>query len=272
MQTSAAAKCILFALGATLAPPMELAPCVAQTATVPVPAAASEPGWKISITPYLWVPAQDGTLTVGGASADVDLDVADTFDTIRDHFNIGLCLHAEVSRERFSIFGDVMYLSLESSDVPTQAGLVDVRQDQAIGELGLAYAVIDAPVDDGEMRWRLEPLAGARVWYLAGNIDVPGPDNDLDGDEAWIDGFAGARTRFTFNRTLALVARGDLGAGSSDFTWSALGALEINFTSQAWLTLGYRALDDDYSTGSGDSRFAYDMLLHGPFIAFTLRF
>lgn len=228
--------------------------------------------WTLSITPYAWIPAQDGRVTIAGHSANVDLSVGDTFDTIRDNFNFALCLHAEFSREKFSLFGDMMYLRLETQDVPTEAGLVDVLQAQGVFELGAAYAVIDRPVGDGDMHWKLEPLVGARLHYFTGELAVPGPDNDADDDHAWIDGYVGLRTRFSFNQSISLVASGNVGAGASDFTWSALGAAEINFTPRASLMLGYRALDDDYSTGGGADRFAYHVLLHGPFLAFTLKF
>lgn len=228
--------------------------------------------WTLSITPYGWVPAQEGRVTVAGHSASVDFSVGDTFDTIRDNFNFALCLHAEFSREKFTLFGDVMYLRLETQDVPTEAGLVDVQQAQGILELGAAYAVIDRRVGDGDMHWKLEPLVGARLRYFTGELAVPGPDNDADDDHAWIDGYVGLRTRFSFNQSIALVASGNVGAGASDFTWSALGAAEFSFTPRASLMLGYRALDDDYSTGEGAGRFAYHVLLHGPFLAFTLKF
>lgn len=238
------------------------------------PPALAEPtkDWTLAITPYIWIPGQDGRVTVKNTTVDVDLSVADTFDTIVDDFNAGLCLHAEFSRERFTIFGDVMYLRLETQDVRTDAGLVDVQQAQGIFELGAAYAVIDRSVGTGKMRWKLEPLVGMRVHYFTGELNIEGPDNDRDSDRTWVDGFVGLRTRFSFNDTIALVANGNIGAGESDFTWSALAAAEISFTPRASLMLGYRALDDDYSTGEGDDRFVYDVLLHGPFVAFTLRF
>ncbi len=265
---SATAAAVSFALvinsaGAQDQPPSEPASTIA-------PSPAKE--WTISITPYAWIPAQEGRMTVAGSPVDVDLSVADTFDTIVDDFNAGLCLHAEFSRERFTIFGDVMYLRLETQDVRTDAGLVDVQQAQGVFELGAAYAVIDRSVGTGKMRWKLEPLAGMRVHYFTGELNIEGPDNDRDSDRTWVDGFVGLRTRFAFNDTIAVVANGNIGAGASDFTWSALAAAEISFTPRASLMLGYRALDDDYSSGDGDDRFVYDVLLHGPFLAFTLKF
>ena len=60
----------------------------------------------------------------------------------------------------------------------------------------------------------------------------------------------------------------NVGAGGSDLAWSALGGVEFNYSTWGSVQLGYRALDVDYDT----SDFGYDMLLHGPFIAFTFRF
>ena len=36
--------------------------------------------------------------------------------------------------------------------------------------------------------------------------------------------------------------------------------------------LGYRALYVDYSKGSGDTLYAFDMLMHGPIVGISARF
>lgn len=228
-------------------------------------------GWRLRITPYLWVPAQDGDVTVKGIRAPVDLDVGDTFDAVTDHFNFGITIHAELQRGAFTVFGDAMYLSLKTDGVPMQGTTGTVRQDTGVFELGIAYRVIDLPRTPGSIGFALEPLVGARAHYLSLEVDPRGGSSD-SGDEFWVDAIVGLRASIGLNDAVSLRLRGDIGAGGSDLTWSALGGIGITLTPCASLELGYKALGTDYSTGSGADRFEYDVLLHGPYIGFILIF
>lgn len=232
---------------------------------------ASGGGWQIRLTPYLWIPAQEGDVTLKGVPASVDLGIGDTFDTITDNFNLALTFHVEVQRDDLAIFGDVMYLNLETEDVQLPSTTADVRSEMGVFELGLAYRVIDVEREAGSLGFALEPLAGVRAHYLSLEIDPRGASAS-SGDEFWVDAIVGARAIVGLADGLNLRLRGDVGAGGSDFTWSALGGLEVRLSEGASLELGYRALDTDYSTGSGSNLFEYDVLLHGPYIGLTLRF
>jgi hypothetical protein len=67
---------------------------------------------------------------------------------------------------------------------------------------------------------------------------------------------------------------GGFGVGS-DFAWSALGLFGWRFAllgQDAAALWGYRALGQDYSTGSGRQRFEWDVIMHGPAIGLTVRF
>ncbi len=231
-------------------------------------------GWHFKLTPYLWIPAQDGNITVKGNSAPVDLSVADTFDTITDNFNLGLTLRGEATRKQWSILADVMYLSLEVDDVPLQSGPASVRQDQGIFEFGAAYELAKGSFSsdsNASATFSFAPLAGVRIHYLSLEIEPTGAA-EVSGDKGWADAFVGFRTSVSFTDSFSIFARADVGAGGSDFTWNALAGFEYRFNSWGSLLLGYRGLDIDYSDGSGPDEFSYDLLLHGPFIAMEVRF
>lgn len=223
--------------------------------------------WRFSLAPYFWLPAQSGHTTVKGITTDISLNLADAWDLIDENFDGGLLLHFEASKERLSLFADVMYLDLEHQG----NGLFGTRNiglEQGIFELGAAYALIDRPLVEGqELGLRLEPLAGARAYYLESSISFP-VLIDTSGDKTWVDGFVGARARLELDRSLALFARGDLGGGGSDFAWNALGGVDVRLADWASLLAGYRALSTDYSSGE----FEYDVTLYGPFIALSFRF
>lgn len=257
----------------TCAVVLALAPLAhaAQPADDPVLPEQSGQGWQLRVTPYLWIPAQKGDVAIKGLPASVDLDIGDTFDAITDNFNFALTLHAELQRDDLTFFGDAMYLSLETGDVPVEATTATIRQDTGVFELGAAYRLFDVPRADGSIGYVLEPLAGARAHYLSIEID-PAGQAARSGDEFWLDGFVGLRAVVGLTDRVNLRLRGDIGAGGSDLTWSALAGVEFRFAESASFEFGYRGLDTDYSTGSGSDRFEYDVLLHGPYIGLTLNF
>ena len=98
----------------------------------------------------------------------------------------------------------------------------------------------------------------------------------IEADEHWVDPFVGLRLRMDSGTGYQFYVRGDVGGfgAGSDFAWQAIAGIigQCRCNENLSWTLGYRALDTDYSTGSGVNEFAYDMLVHGPVIGSTYRF
>ncbi|MBS0189824.1 MAG: hypothetical protein U0573_13420 [Phycisphaerales bacterium] len=227
--------------------------------------------WKFVIAPYLWVPAQHGHVQSGIARANVSMTVGDTWNAIWDNFQFAGCLHMEAVHDRWTIFGDAMYLHLgnEVKNLPITADF-----KQGIFELGGTYAVFDGALpgaaSDSTVRVRLEPLAGVRVWYI--DSTITGPFQTRGPNDTWVDGFGGVRGELAFNETFSLTGRVDVGTGMSELTWNALTMLNINFNKNIGIFAGWRWLSDNYSKGSGRDRFEYDMMLSGPFAGLKITF
>ena len=86
-------------------------------------------------------------------------------------------------------------------------------------------------------------------------------------DENCIDGFVGLRKHAIVSDRSRFIFRGDIGAGDSDLTWSASALYAYTFNDRFSALGGYRWLDYDYETGSGPSRFTYDVTYEGPLFA-----
>ena len=95
-------------------------------------------------------------------------------------------------------------------------------------------------------------------------------------DEQWVDPFVGLRLRTATASGYAFFARGDIGGfgANSNLVWQAM----VGLAGPCWCSerlswaVGYRALDTDYSTGSGANAFEFDMLIHGPVLGASYRF
>jgi hypothetical protein len=67
---------------------------------------------------------------------------------------------------------------------------------------------------------------------------------------------------------------GGFGVGS-DFAWSVTGLFGYKWQAGTveWAILaGYKALSQDYTSGSGPQRFRWDTTMHGPVLGFSVRF
>jgi hypothetical protein len=93
-----------------------------------------------------------------------------------------------------------------------------------------------------------------------------------------VDPLVGARAHFHLSERWSLSLEGNVGGFGvgSDFAWHASGAIGYRFSlfgeDNARLLGGYRALSQDYETGSGDDKFEWDVTLHGPIVGLAIAF
>jgi hypothetical protein len=273
----------------------------------PAPAPAYSP-WRIDLTPYGWMPSLNGTSTIKGHSADVD---ASFFGDIV-HRKIpkelfGLMTAFEARNDRFAILGDFVYMKLGASKSGARSISLDPRLTLGVSanfdatvkliitELAGAYELARWGSPMGAAT-SLDIYGGGRLWWQQGeaslNVDatlqvlLPKKTFTISGSRAfaksgdvtWIDPMVGLRLRHQFVPGHELTLSGDAGGfgAGSEFSWQAVGAYRFQFAKTASATwsgmLGYRALYVDYTKGSGDTLYGFDILQHGPIVGVSARF
>ena len=114
-----------------------------------------------------------------------------------------------------------------------------------------------------------EPLAGVRYNHLSGELRGPGvlPTPRMPNGHPGAGGIPSwaPTSACRWERNSASNFRGDIGGFGvgSDLTWQVFPYLDWRFAKWGSLQAGYRWLYMDYETGSGASRFKYDMLNQG---------
>jgi hypothetical protein len=121
-------------------------------------------------------------------------------------------------------------------------------------------------------------MFGVCYTYLDIDLDIKGI-GDSSGDQDWFDPLIGVRAFFDLSERWTLALNGNVGGFGigSDFTWGAMGTIGYRFplfsaTNNARAVVGYRAIYQDYSEGSGSNRFEWDVTLHGPILGLVIGF
>ena len=158
------------------------------------------------------------------------------------------------------------YLDLEGARDPAAATAAPTGVS---GFLRLGSWSLDGSAAGGTLL-AVDPYAGLRQGGLdLGLSEAEGTGEEEDDD--FVTPFVGARTVLQFTPRWSMTALGDVG---SDFAWQAAGLVGYNFglfaDDDAKFLVGYRALYQDYGDREGD--FSWDVTLHGPMTAFSLRF
>ena len=264
--------------------------------------------WTFSATPYAWVTLLNGSTTVKGRTADVNVDFNDLMDLVR-RSEIPKDLMAfmgyfEARNDRLSLFADVVYMKigLDASMVrsrgvdelnATVGASAGLKYEMVIAEMAAAYEVAHwGSTGAPGAGTAIDVFGGARGWWqkadaslsLAGTINIGDLTRNADGtltasgSVGWVDPLVGVRLRHQFARGWNFIASGDVGGFGvgSKFSWQALAALNYDFYVHNGITwsgmAGYRALYVDYTKGSGLTHFEYNMTMHGPIIGLTARF
>jgi hypothetical protein len=196
--------------------------------------------------------------------------------------------YAEARNGPIGLFNDIVYANISGSKgfvkelpgLPTLSGGASVDYEQAIVELGGAYQIWAGrnPALAGSAA--LDLLAGGRYWHQ--DVSVSAVLNSLDADRSgsvdWVDPFVGARLRQQLAPGESLVLRADVGGFGvgSDASWQVLATYNRQICTMSGHVidgyLGYRALSVDYSQGSGNTQYKFDVLMQGPVVGATVHF
>lgn len=272
-------------------------PVVAEvTAPEPSPTIPDEQSpWQFTIAPYLWMLNLNGSTTVEGQPSDLDVQFRD----ILSHLDIAAMVEGEVRYDRFGVFTNYIYGDLTAGETFYKSFRPSVQA--ATGQPGIGFKVnagvqlnvvsVGAFYRIGEYALgkppprlagpgpsvAIEPYVGARYTSIVAKIDfIEGPT--FKGTESWWDPIVGVRSHWTYDdhwNGLVLFDVGGFGVGS-DFSWRVFGGIGYRFglfeQRDANLIVGYKALGQDFRSGSGSTAFEWDTLYHGPVVGLAISF
>ena len=105
---------------------------------VPLP----EDSWQFKLSAPGWIPWQEGDTGVNGKISHIALGP----DIIIPRIDMVADLRGEAHKGRWSVMGEFLYMSL-SDGIGTNTAVkkIDVQIDQIMGDLSVAWRIIDSP-------------------------------------------------------------------------------------------------------------------------------
>ena len=233
-------------------------------AAVPLAVNAMEPETRVGA--YLYATGITGETGVGDVTADVDVG----FDDILANLDLGFMGFVDHRRGRWSFLGDFAYLRLADEDSSTVGRAVEIDVEAELEQTVLSgyagYRVYAS--DPGDSDIGIDLMLGVRHTTLAIDLDldnaVGNRNRSRDGDEDWLDAVIAARIEADYRNGWGSLLWLDLGEGSDSSSYQLM-ALASYQGGDHWKFFGgYRFLNLEYDSGSGDSTFDVDLDYSGP--------
>ena len=255
--------------------------------------------------PYLWALGLNGRSTAKGETIDTNLSFIDLLTKVSAP-PLEFGLRFEAQNGPFAVYGDYFWAQLHASGSALAQRSpftgVSLTADatghlkftvKAILEGGGAYEVARWAGGSADSFTAIDALAGLRYWNVSANIglDITGALNvpllgltevgqrafDTTGDLSWVDPLVGLRIRQQLGADDQFQLKGDIGGfgAGSKISWQAVGAYTHDFQFNGLncqSMIGYRALEVDYSQGSGTHQAGLNAVLHGPIVGLGLQF
>jgi len=236
---------------------------------VPVEAPVVEEvsAWEFEFSPYLAMSSISGDSAVISPDALSHIELG--FDDIVDALEFGVAGHFEALHNRgWGVLIDYNYVSLGGSGpIPGYTNTLTVDIKQAVLE---AQGFYRQNLENGSFDY----IAGIRRWNLKIDASISGLPNVNDTNNDWVDFIIGARWIHNIDENWKFYVSGDVGAGGSDFTASAVGGVRYTFNEWLDLDIQYKGLWVDYETGTVNTLdyFKYDTVTYGPMLGLNFKF
>ena len=234
------------------------------------PAVAQEvnEGWRVSVTPYLWVSAVDTKVTDRSSGQTVKSS-ADFGDLLSDLSAVPFIGKGEVQYKRVGVYADVIYLKLSSKQTLDRPLLppIEAKGDVATTTVTASafYRVVESD------RLNVDLLGGLRYAKVKLDLDFQGARVGLsrDASKSGTEPIVGVRATQRIGSRSSLTGYGDYGGfGGSTTTWQLYATYNYQWTPKLTASAGYRYMAIEIDRRNVKT----EVDLSGPLLALTYRF
>lgn len=229
---------------------------VAAALIVPALAAPASAGdWRFTVSPYLWLPGLDTSVSTPRG----DFDLSMTASEVLSDFDAGFMGYVEARNGPWALALDFIYSDLsDSRELSGNWSRVSASNQLTALTLYGEYRAVDTGLTS------LDLMAGARYYDLDFRLSLaPGkaPGFSQPVGESWTDPVAGLRLRHAFSERWFSTLVADVGGFSGDSSsWQVFGSVGYRI-GEAWSVQGgWRHMSISRDLGTTD----LDIDLSGP--------
>ena len=216
--------------------------------------------WDFRITPYIWFMQIDGETAVAGQNIPVDA----SFSDILDNLNLSLAANFEANNGKFFFVLDGLYADLEADIEPNP-----IISATAEVQIVMAYANVGVSISE-----YFDLYTG--VVYQDQDIKIiPGMLPSVDLGDDWTDYVIGVRAQGSVSENWFFRGRWETqfaGDSESLFSFDVIFSRYFGSNKNMHLDLGFRYFSTDYESGSGLTRFLWDVDMFAPVIGYSWTF
>jgi len=228
----------------------------------PQPTTSDDDVWNFQLAPYIWIPGIHGSVGALGREASVHVSGSDLFSD----FDGGLAGFFQARKGRLVMPIDFIWTRVATDKgIPeNELGQTSVRAllTQTIFTPKVGYRVID-----GE-HLKFDALVGIRYWYLGQTLTLRPSNNSGHASANWVDAVGGGKFEIPFSAKAWITIAGDVGGGSANLDYQAVGLINFQPKPKLGFMLGWRYLDIDYE--NGNNGFIYDVAQSGPIFGLNM--
>ena len=248
----------------------QAAPAPEEPAEETSPAAtpsSSTDDWKAEITPTIWIPSTNLSLTYGSRSLGTVIRPEDLVGKIQ----FAACGHLEARKGDWGVTGDGFYVNL-AEDVTYRRVNGSMRFNETLLQANGFYRLQqgEAPIDV-MVGLRLYDFGISTAFSRDGLIFNQAVT--FERNRSWVDPVIGMRASFPLNEDLRFGLYGDIGGFGvgSDFSYRVSGQFDYAASDSISVGVGYAALGARYRGGSGLDTFNMDLTQYGPTLALKFK-
>jgi hypothetical protein len=234
--------------------------------------------WEFTIAPYIWALNMNGRAGVGNLTTHIN----DDFSDILHHLNWAGMVWLDAKYDKFDLFLNAIYAVLSADDTRPRIS-ADAQNKFGLFTLGGSYEIyktcfrINCSSELSSLA--ISPYLGARYTLNDTTVKLKLPEITLKGvkNVNWTDPIIGARLNVKMTKAWSAIIAGDVGGTNTvnHYSYNISGLLgyspQTHWTSTT-MYLGYRLLDQRYTTGRSLNDFNWDMKLFGPIIGIAIAF
>lgn len=232
--------------------------------------------FSFRIAPYFWLAGVNGDFTVRGIPFSVDKSFTQIVDKADSVF--GLFARVDLRYDRLGFYVDGGYTRMRFSTgftTPVGSGTAFSTVNMGITDFAFNFRLLGGVSAAGrDTGYAVDVLLGGRYMYLGSHVSLAN-GIAVQAARGWIDPIGGVEGYVNLGEHFRISLHGDVGAATSTLTWSGAGTVSYLFgigRVEGSVFLGYKAISEEYSSGSGSNRLSWNTILHGPVIGVGFTF